>query len=87
MTPDIIARPEGSASVCPSNEAIDALFVCRDDQDPLVLAAAGLSKLPLPSFRLSVGLSLYNLLPKKDVLPADDCLACLSACEVTIVVL
>ena len=88
MTPDIIARPEGSASFCPSIEATDSLLVCLDDHDPLVLAGAGLSKPPLPSLRQSVGLSLCILLPKNDVLPADDCLDCFSACVAdTIVVL
>lgn len=88
MTPDIIARPEGSPSFWSSSEATDSLFICREDQEPLVLVGAGPSNPPLPSFLLSVGLSLCSLLPKNDGLPADDCLDCLSACEVaTIVVL
>jgi|SRR5690348_3680993 hypothetical protein len=88
ITPDIIARPEGSPSFWSSTEATDSRFGCREGQEPLELAAPGVSHPLLPSFLLSIGLSLCNFLPKNDDLPADDCLDCLSACEVvTIVVL
>ena len=78
MTPAVIARPEGSPSFCPSTEAMESRFVCRDVQEPLPLPAV-LSNPPFASCRLSVGRSLCNFLPKKDF-PADDCLDCLSAC-------
>src|SRR5271163_4664194 len=82
MTPAVMSNPRGSASFPPSTEKTDSRFEWREVHDaPFRFGALWLSSPPpLPSYRLSVCLSLCNFRPKNDDFPAEDCLDCFSFC-------
>jgi hypothetical protein len=72
MTPAVMASPVISPSL--SMECAEALFECRDDLEPLILAAVGLSYPPLSSYLVSFPFDLWSFLPKN--LLVEDCRAC-----------